>query len=94
MYSPEAGFMGLVTLQDILESILQDRIYDEMDIRDRDFAVLRLQKWAALKVQNFYRQKKRTRNSISSYSSIHATGSYPDETSSLLDHKIPRLVYS
>ena len=41
---PEAGFMGiLVTLEDIMESLLQDRIYDESGIRDRDRVVATLQ---------------------------------------------------
>jgi hypothetical protein len=34
----EAGFMGIVTLQDVLESVLQERIYDEEDIAQRNLA--------------------------------------------------------
>lgn len=34
----EAGFMGIVTLQDVLESVLQERIYDEEDIAQRHLA--------------------------------------------------------
>lgn len=57
----EAGFMGVVTLQDVMESLLQDRIYDEWDIRDRDRAVLTLQRWAATKLQAFVRKKAQQR---------------------------------
>ena len=32
----EAGLIGIISLVDIMESVLQDRIYDETDIRDRD----------------------------------------------------------
>jgi hypothetical protein len=52
-----AGFMGVVCLEDIMESILQDRILDEEDARDRDRAVATLQKWAAEKLQGFLRKK-------------------------------------
>lgn len=54
----EAGFMGIVTMEDIMESLIQDRIYDENDIRDRDQAVATLTRWAATKLQEFYRKKK------------------------------------
>jgi hypothetical protein len=49
--------MGVVCLEDIMESILQDRILDEEDARDRDRAVATLQKWAAEKLQGFLRKK-------------------------------------
>mmetsp|Transcript_28097 Transcript_28097/g.46523 ORF Transcript_28097/g.46523 Transcript_28097/m.46523 type:complete len:150 (+) Transcript_28097:423-872(+) len=49
--------MGLVTLEDVLEAILQDRIYDEEDISDRDLASARLTQWAAKILQRFYRKR-------------------------------------
>jgi len=55
----EAGFMGLVTLQDIMESLLQKRIYDEWDMKARDRAVATLQRWAATKLQDFIRRKRK-----------------------------------
>jgi len=54
---PEAGFMGLVTLDDVLECILQDRIYDELDIRARDRASATLTLWAASTLQRFMKKK-------------------------------------
>jgi hypothetical protein len=56
----EAGFMGIVTLQDIMESLLQERIYDEWDLKDRDRAVNLLQRWAAKLLQDFVRKKTKT----------------------------------
>lgn len=50
-----------------MESILQDRIYDESDIHDRDRAVATLTRWAATKLQSFARKKayeKRRRESF------------------------------
>ncbi len=52
----EAGLMGIITLVDIMESIIQDRIYDEGDIRDRDRAVATLNRWAATIVVKFMRR--------------------------------------
>jgi len=53
---PEAGYLGIVTFVDVMESILQDRIYDEGDIIDRDRAVATLHRWAAATLQSFLRK--------------------------------------
>lgn len=52
----EAGLMGIVTLVDVMESIIQDRIYDEGDKRERDRAVATLHRWAAMVVLKFIRR--------------------------------------
>ncbi|KAG7340676.1 protein of unknown function DUF21-domain containing protein [Nitzschia inconspicua] len=53
----ESGFMGLITLEDVLEAILQDHIYDEEDVSDRDLASALLTQWAAKILQRFYRKR-------------------------------------
>lgn len=43
-----AGLMGIVTLEDVLEALLQEQIYDEMDMRERAgsrLARMVVQKW-------------------------------------------------
>ena len=50
-------------IEDIMESLLQERIYDEWDARDRDRAVATLQRWAATKLQDFVRKKAKRRPS-------------------------------
>ena len=55
---PEAGFMGLVTLQDVLESVIQERIYDEEDISERNLASAVLTNWAATVLQRFAKRQK------------------------------------
>ena len=59
----EAGFMGLVTLQDVLESVLQERIYDEEDIAQRNLASAVLTQWAANKLQKFMKRQQMRRTS-------------------------------
>ncbi|GKY97094.1 hypothetical protein MPSEU_000667900 [Mayamaea pseudoterrestris] len=56
---PEAGFMGLVTLEDVLEELIQDTILDERDYRDRELEAARLTRWAATKLQEWYKKKKK-----------------------------------
>lgn len=62
----EAGLIGIISLVDIMESVLQDRIYDESDIRDRNNAVATLHRWAATKLQSFVRRRRRLLRSGSS----------------------------
>ena len=60
---PEAGFMGLVTLQDVLESLIQERIYDETDTSERNLASAVLTNWAAEVLQRFAKKLKSRRSS-------------------------------
>jgi len=94
----EAGLLGIVTLVDVMESILQDRIYDEGDIRDRDRAVATLTRWAATKLQSFvlkaYRKKQRQGSFSGSVSSV-TSGSSPDKAPSGIEggERMPLLIY-
>ena len=57
----EAGFMGLISLEDVLENILQSTIIDEEDQTDRNLASATLTHWAAQKIQESYRRRKKAR---------------------------------
>lgn len=57
----EAGLVGIVTLEDVIVSIIQTRIYDETDLRDRALAIATLQNWAVGVLQRFARKKKKSK---------------------------------
>jgi len=80
----EAGLLGLITMVDIMESILQDRIYDERDIIDRNKAITTLHRWAATKLQSAYRGQTTRRRRASFQRVICATSSVADEKTPLL----------
>jgi len=75
----EAGFMGLVTLQDVLESVLQERIYDEEDVAQRNLASAILTNWAAEKIQKLVlkrRKLKRLGSGAGSHDASKVDGSH------------------
>jgi hypothetical protein len=50
---------SVITLEDVIEALLQEQIYDENDKKERE--MLRLTKWAAHKWKMFVKKKKRSR---------------------------------
>ena len=52
----QAGFMGIITLEDVLECLLQEEIYDEADLRKA-----RVARWAAQKWKRYVQDRKRKR---------------------------------
>jgi len=53
--------VSIITLEDVLESLLQEQIYDESDKYQRD--ANRIAKWVSLKWKNYVRRRKRERDS-------------------------------
>lgn len=51
--------MGVVTLQDVLEFVIQQRIYDEEDIAERNLASAILTQWAASMIQKFITKRRK-----------------------------------
>ena len=70
------AFQFKVTLQDVLESVIQEKIYDEEDVAERNMASAVLTRWAAIKIAKFVKQKvRRSRNSIGRAVTIDNTSS-------------------
>mgnify|MGYP005843867495 CR=1 FL=1 len=61
-----AGLMGIVTLEDVLENLIQEQIYDEYDRQERE--QMRLARWGLQRWKMFVKNKKRQRGS--SYQSL------------------------
>ena len=51
-----AGLMGVITLEDVLEALLQEQIYDEMDKKERE--ATRLARMVCQKWKRYVRRKK------------------------------------
>jgi metal transporter CNNM len=62
----DAGLMGIVTLEDVLENLIQEQIYDEYDRQERE--QMRLARWGLQRWKMFVKNKKR--QSGSSYQSL------------------------
>jgi metal transporter CNNM len=76
-----AGLMGVITIEDVIEAILQEQIYDESDKLERE--ATRIAKWATRKWKNFVRDRKqeRTRTSKS------ATSTFPEVVNQVVKEK-------
>lgn len=59
---------SIITLEDVLEALLQEQIYDESDKYERE--ALRLSRWVAQKWRAHVRRKKRERSATNAIRSL------------------------
>jgi hypothetical protein len=55
----KAGLMGVITIEDVIEALLQEQIYDESDKIEREMT--RIARWASRKWKAYSANKKRER---------------------------------
>ena len=55
----KAGLMGVITIEDVIEALLQEQIYDESDKIEREMT--RIARWASRKWKAYAAKKKRER---------------------------------
>jgi CBS domain containing-hemolysin-like protein len=55
----KAGLMGVITIEDVIEALLQEQIYDESDKIEREMT--RIARWASRKWKAYSAKKKRER---------------------------------
>lgn len=58
----------MVTLEDVLENLIQEQIYDEFDRKEKNR--LRLARWGFQRWKRFVKNKKRLRGETVSYDSM------------------------
>lgn len=84
-----AGLMGVVTLEDVLEMLLQEQILDETDKLERD--ELRLAKWATARWKLFVNQKKADREDALMKEDTKMLGVVSEATQQAATDKTPLL---
>ena len=78
---PEAaGVMGVITIEDVLEAILQEQIYDESDKLERE--ATRIALWATRKWKAFVRRRKQERGNSAKKSN---TSTFPDAVNQIVN---------
>jgi CBS domain containing-hemolysin-like protein len=59
---PCLAFASVISIEDVIEELLQEEIYDEHDRREREAD--RIAKWASRKWKSFVKKKKRERGEL------------------------------
>jgi hypothetical protein len=81
---PEAAVIGVISLEDVIEELLQEEIYDEYDHRELDITRLAVNRWKAFVERKKLKREEEAEVKANEEANKEAEGRGSSETSHLL----------
>ena len=81
---PEAAVIGVISLEDVIEELLQEEIYDEYDHRELDITRLAVNRWKAFVERKKLKREEEVEAKANEEANKEAEGRGSSETSRLL----------